>query len=193
MPRHWLQPVHFSPLATKPSLPALLKRTWPLQSNHVQPHYFIERFVIFPPIPPFFDLQVEGISRQNQSILGRENAGGRIRRRRKGVEKGGESRFNNTQPCDDGGGGGNCTIMMTILTFIFVVGPGVRCCGCCVCGLQGCSRCVGGSCSRCQLPHFTRHTSHVTRHVPAEADGDAQAHGGGGGSAAAPVHRKTRI
>jgi hypothetical protein len=94
MPRHWLRPVHFSPLATKPSLPALLKRTWPLQSNHMQPHYFIERFVIFPPFPPFFDMQVEGISRQNQSILGRENAGGRIRRRRQGVEKGGESRFN---------------------------------------------------------------------------------------------------
>ena len=109
-------------------------------------------------------MQVEGISRQNQSLLGRENAGGGIRRHGQGVEKSGESRFN-TQPCDDGGGVGNRTIMMTILTFIFVVGPGVRCCGCCVCGLQGCSRCVGGSCSRCYLPHCTRHTSHVTRHT----------------------------
>lgn len=62
-------------------------------ANHVLPHYFIERFVIFSPSPPFFDMQDEGISRQNQSILGRENAGGRIRRLMQGVEKSGESRF----------------------------------------------------------------------------------------------------
>ena len=109
-------------------------------------------------------MQVEGISRQNQSLLGRENAGGGIRRHRQGVEKSGESRFK-TQPCADGGGVGNCTIMLTMLSFIFVVGPGVRCCGSCVCSLQGCSRCVGGSCSRCYLPHCTRHTSHVTCHT----------------------------
>ena len=96
MPRHWLRPVHFSPLATKPSLPALLKRTWPVQSNHVQPHYFIERFVIFSPIPPFVTCRLKEFHDRTRASweekMRGEGSGGTGKELRKAVSQ--DSRHN---------------------------------------------------------------------------------------------------
>ncbi len=128
MPRHWLRPVHFSPLATNPSLLALSKRIRPMLSVHVSVHvhpdYFIECVLI---APLFLPCRLKEFHERTRAVweekMRGDGSGGVGKELRKAVSL--NCRHNKKQPCYDGVGVGDDNDNDDIFDFHFR--DGVRC------------------------------------------------------------------